>query len=187
MKKAVFLDKDGTLIINVPYNVNPTLVQLVPDAGAALQTLKSMGFELVVISNQAGIAKGYFSVDDIRIVFAKINELLQEYDVSISAFFFCPHLKSGTVERYSRDCHCRKPLPGLIMDAADQLEIDLSLSWMIGDILDDVEAGNRAGCRTVLINNGNETEWVMVENRVPGFIVSHLATAAEVISKNSIQ
>lgn len=178
MRKAVFIDKDGTLIVDVPFNINPDLIQLQEHAVEGLKCIKKLGFELIVISNQSGIAYGYFGESDLRQVEDKIQELLSEHNLSIDAFYYCPHHPQGTVKAYSTDCPSRKPGPGMILKAAKDRGINLAYSWMIGDILHDVEAGNRAGCRTILIDNGNETEWIMNDFNHPDFTVRNINDAA---------
>lgn len=182
MNKAVFIDKDGTLIKDVPYNVDPLLITLQPYAEEALSYLQLKGFKLIVISNQSGVARGYFKVEDLDVVSETIRLLLKKSGVYIDAFYYCPHFKDGTIEEYTKDCDCRKPKPGLILQAAKEYNINLSQSWMIGDILNDVEAGRSAGCKTILIDNGNETEWSMHEKRKPHYIVKDLLQASLVIA-----
>lgn len=177
MRKAIFLDKDGTLIRDVPYNADPDLIVLEPHAGAALRLLMDQGYILVVITNQSGIARGYFKEAQLQGVHNRINELLCDYDVSLDGFFYCPHLPDST-------CSCRKPGPGMLLQAAALLDIDLGQSWMIGDILHDVEAGNRAGCRSLLINNGHETEWEITPMREPTIVATDLLEAAHLIIKS---
>jgi D,D-heptose 1,7-bisphosphate phosphatase len=181
MRKAVFIDKDGTLIHNVPYNVDPALVELEESASEALAELKKNGFLIIVISNQSGVAQGYFTETDLEQVKQRIQQLLHDKHVWIDAFYFCPHHPDGREEGYSMSCNCRKPQPGMILRAAIDHNIDLSQSWMIGDILHDVEAGNKSNCKTILINNGNETEWLLSEARWPTCIVQNLMEAATVI------
>jgi histidinol-phosphate phosphatase family protein len=156
---TIFLDKDGTLIEDVPYNVDPDLVALTSGAGRALAQLVNAGFRLVVVSNQSGIGDGRFEAAALEAVERRIRELLAPWQVSIDAFYYCPHTRS-------RGCDCRKPAPGLLLRAAAERGIDLGNSWLIGDILDDVEAGRRAGCRTALLVNGNETKWELGPLRV---------------------
>jgi histidinol phosphatase-like enzyme len=98
--------------------------------------------------------------------------------VSLAGFYYCPHHPSGNVPPYSVECTCRKPRPGLLQRAAYELALDLEASWMIGDILDDVEAGHRAGCRSILMDNGGETEWDLRGPRSPAALVPNLVDAA---------
>lgn len=178
MRKAVFIDKDGTLIVDVPFNVNPDLIRLQDNIIEGLISIKELGYELIVISNQSGVAHGHFEESDLRKVEEKLQELLGKHNLSLDAFYYCPHHPEGTVKAYSVDCPSRKPNPGMILKAAKDREIDLTRSWMIGDILHDIEAGNRAGCRTILIDNGNETEWIMNDFNHPDFTVRTINDAA---------
>jgi len=173
-ERAVFIDKDGTLIDDVPYNVDPLLVSLTLGAGPALALLNAVGFRLVVVSNQPGIAYGRFGPSALGNVEERIQELLAPYGVAIEGFYYCPHARF-------EGCGCRKPSPGLIRAAALERGIDVAASWLVGDILDDVEAGRRAGCRTALIANGNETEWFFSDLRMPTIVADSLSRAARAI------
>lgn len=185
MNKAIFLDKDGTLIVDVPYNVDPARLQLYPDAGPALQRLQMTGFKLIVISNQSGVARGYFAEDALDAVQTALHEQLTAFGVTLDGFYYCPHHPDGSVTDYAIDCDCRKPQPGLIRRAARDHNIDLSHSWMVGDILNDVEAGNRAGCRALLIDRGNETEWLAGPFRAPTAMVTNLTEMADYVLSNT--
>ncbi|PLK42478.1 HAD-IIIA family hydrolase [Emticicia sp. TH156] len=184
MNKAVFFDKDGTLIKDVPYNINPELVQLEYGAIEALVHLQQSGYLLIIISNQSGIALGFFSEHK----FIKLKEyLLQLFEINgvpLSGFYYCPHHPEGICDDYRKACDCRKPASGLLLRAAWELDIDLASSWMVGDILHDIEAGTLAGCKTILINNGNETEWNLSTVRIPTYIATHLLEASDYILKS---
>jgi D-glycero-D-manno-heptose 1,7-bisphosphate phosphatase len=182
MNKAIFIDKDGTLIEDIPYNVRPDLIRLTEGAIDGLQRLKRKGYLLILVSNQSGVAHGYFAEKDLTAVQERLQDLLRPSGVQIDAFYFCPHHPEGQLEAYVKVCQCRKPQPGMILQAAAAYNIDLLKSWMIGDILNDVEAGNNAGCKTILINNGNETEWVFSEKRKPTAIVGNFTQAADIIT-----
>lgn len=157
LQPAIFLDKDGTLIENVPYNVNPELVKFQPGAVQAISRLGAAGFLIVIVSNQSGIAKGYFKRRElIELRDALACRLAREAGVHLQGFQYCPHAPDSNGRP---TCLCRKPRPGLLMEAATLYGIDLQNSWMIGDTLDDVEAGIRAGCATVLYDSGGETLW----------------------------
>jgi D-glycero-D-manno-heptose 1,7-bisphosphate phosphatase len=182
--KAVFLDKDGTLIENVPYNVNPDFIEPTRGAIAGLQLLQAFEYKLIVISNQSGVARGYFPEHELLTVKEHLFELFLEQGVILDGFYYCPHHPDGVVSKYAIYCECRKPEPGLILQAACEHNIDLQNSWFIGDILNDVEAGNRAGCKTILIDNGNETEWLLSSGRIPHYTVADLLTAAQTITTN---
>jgi D-glycero-D-manno-heptose 1,7-bisphosphate phosphatase len=168
---AVFVDKDGTLVENVPYNVDPGRISLTPGAEEAVAALARRGYRVIVVSNQPGAALGLFPEDKLQGVAERLRELL---DGALAGFYYCPHHpKAG--------CECRKPAAGMLLRAAREQGVDLSRSWMVGDILDDVEAGRRAGCRTCLIDNGNETEWQLSAARRPDRIAADLAEAAAMI------
>lgn len=181
LRRAVFLDKDGTLVEDVPYNVDPAKICLTPGAGSGLRRLAQAGFALVVVSNQSGVARGYFPESALTAVEARLRELLQAEGAQLDGFHYCPHHPVGKVPEYARSCSCRKPAPGLVLAAAQQLNLDLRQSWLVGDILDDIEAGRRAGCRTVLLNTGHETEWSLMPERLPHRVAPHLTDAADQI------
>lgn len=181
--RAIFLDKDGTLVEDIPYNVNPALIELTWQAGPALQILQQLGYRLIVVTNQSGVAKGLFTETALQPVQTRLSERLAQYGVTLSGFYYCPHSPDGAVARYAVACTCRKPMPGMLLRAAQEQGIDLAQSWMIGDILHDVEAGRRAGCRTVLIDNGNETEWQMSALRTPDVSAPNLYAAALQIAR----
>jgi D,D-heptose 1,7-bisphosphate phosphatase len=180
-RKAVFLDKDGTLIEDVPYNVDPEKIRFCSGVLAGLQLLHTAHYQLIVITNQAGIAHGYFSEADLLLVEHRLKELLATVNVPLHGFYYCPHHPQGVIPAYTQACNCRKPRAGLLLKAAQELRIELTQSWFIGDILNDIEAGRLARCRTVLIDNGNETEWQMLPQRYPHHIVADFYTAAQVI------
>jgi histidinol-phosphate phosphatase family protein len=178
---AVFFDKDGTLVDDVPYNIDPLQITLARGAAGAVRRIAAAGYEIHVVSNQSGVARGYFPEACIGPVELRLRRLLEDCGVALSSFRYCPHHPEGVVAAYARACRCRKPQPGMLLRAASEHGIDLRRSWMIGDILDDVEAGRRAGCRTVLIDNGNETEWRWSPEREPDHVVRDLIAAAEIV------
>jgi D-glycero-D-manno-heptose 1,7-bisphosphate phosphatase len=181
MKKAIFIDKDGTLIPDIPYNVDPALISLNEGVVSGLTRLLNAGFSLVVITNQSGVALGYITEEEVKSVEREIFTLLRDNGIELSGFLYCPHHPKGTIGKYATECTCRKPKPGMILQAAARWEIDLKQSWMIGDILNDVEAGNRAGCQTILIDSGGETLWLFGQYRIPAFIAQSIDEAANYI------
>jgi D-glycero-D-manno-heptose 1,7-bisphosphate phosphatase len=181
-RRAVFLDKDGTILENIPHNIDPLRMRLAPGADQALPQLQEAGYALVIISNQPGVAHGYFDEGALRGVEARLRRMFMENGAELAGFYYCPHDPMGFVDPYRSLCTCRKPLPGLLFQAADDLNLELRVSWMIGDILHDVEAGHHANCKTILINNGNETEWNMTLPRTPDYMARNLAEAAEIVS-----
>jgi D-glycero-D-manno-heptose 1,7-bisphosphate phosphatase len=180
--KAIFLDKDGTLVDDLPYNVEPRRMTLAAGAGAALRLLACLDYRFIVVSNQDGIALGHFGESAMEAVGNRLADLLFREQVNLDGFYYCPHHPEGLVPGYTLRCQCRKPQPGLLLQAAREHEIDLHASWMVGDILNDVEAGQRAGCRTVLVDNGNESQWRLGPRRVPTSIAHDLHGAALLIA-----
>lgn len=176
-RPAIFLDKDGTIVEDIPYNVDPRRVRLYPEVPEVLAAWRARGYLLVVISNQPGVALGRFDEAALKTANAAIVGMLADEDIPLAGFYYCPHHPAGSVAAYTRDCDCRKPRCGLLLRAARDLQIDLRRSWMIGDILNDVEAGSRAGCRSILVDRGNETEWVDGPNRHPDATVADLREA----------
>jgi histidinol-phosphate phosphatase family protein len=150
--KAVFLDKDGTVLEDVPYNVDPGRMQLAPEAGIGLRLLHEAGYRLVVISNQPGVARGMFRAESLGAVEVRLSELFEAAGARLDAFYYCPHNPEESVPRYSVECSCRKPAPGLLLRGAREHGIDLARSWMVGDKPADAEAGACAGCRVVMIS-----------------------------------
>jgi D-glycero-D-manno-heptose 1,7-bisphosphate phosphatase len=181
MNKAVFIDKDGTLIEDIPYNVDPALIRYSEHAIKALKAFQENGYLIIMVSNQSGIAKGYFSELDLSVVINKIRTDLAEQGIEITAVYYCPHYPDTAFVDYAKNCDCRKPAPGMLLQAAKEFNIDLGKSWMIGDILDDMEAGKRAGCKTILLDVGNETEWKFDKFRKPDFFAGDMDKAAWII------
>ncbi len=179
--RAVFLDKDGTLIVNEPYNVDPRRIRLQPHAGEALRAFHAQGYRVVIVTNQSGVARGLFPEEALAAVENRLRVMLSELDVPLAGFYYCPHHPDGTVPAYAIDCSCRKPKPGLVLRACRELRIDARQSWLIGDILNDIEAGRSAGCRTILLRNGNETEWIVTPSRLPHHIVADFREAKRVV------
>jgi D-glycero-D-manno-heptose 1,7-bisphosphate phosphatase len=179
--KAVFIDKDGTLIPDIPYNVDTTLITISNDAVEGLKNLQTAGYKLIVITNQSGVAKGLFRECDLIAVHRKIMSLLRINGILLDGFYYCPHDINGKIQQNNLACDCRKPLPGMLYQAAEDHQIDLLESWMLGDILNDVECGNRAGCRSILIDNNNETEWLEGPFRTPLYTASTINEACDLI------
>jgi histidinol-phosphate phosphatase family protein len=140
--RAVFLDRDGTLIEDVGYLGEPERVRLLPGVAEALRDLEARGWLLVVVSNQSGIGRGLLSPEQAQAVAERFLECLHERGARVHAVYCCPH-------RPTDGCACRKPAPGLLLRGAGQLGIDLARSVLVGDRASDVEAGRRAGCRTI--------------------------------------
>jgi D-glycero-D-manno-heptose 1,7-bisphosphate phosphatase len=140
----MFLDRDGTLIEDVGYIADPDHVRVLPGAAAALRDLAGEGYAIVVISNQSGVGRGMFDIETVWAVDAEMRRRFAADGVAIDASYYCPHGPDD-------GCECRKPSPGMLLQAADELELDLARSWMVGDRDSDVEAGLAAGCHAAAL------------------------------------
>ena len=147
--RAVFLDRDGTLMADVGYPRHPDQVTLLPGVAEGLAACRDAGFRLAIISNQSGVGRGYFGADAVRAVHQRLLDLLAVAGVQIDDAQYCLHAPED-------NCTCRKPSPLMLERSARQLGADLSASFMIGDKPSDVEAGRQAGCRTILLSPGSD-------------------------------
>ncbi|MBA3944278.1 MAG: D-glycero-beta-D-manno-heptose 1,7-bisphosphate 7-phosphatase [Herpetosiphonaceae bacterium] len=177
LRPAVFLDRDGTINVEVNYLHRADDVELIPGVGQAIAQLNRAGLLVVVVTNQAGIARGFYDVSDVAAVHAHMTMLLQQHGAQIDGWYFCPHHPDFTPA-----CSCRKPLPGMLLQAASDLKIDLRASWMIGDTQGDIEAGKAAGCRSILVRTGyGEKTALELEKQGVLEIVADLPAAVGVI------
>ncbi len=156
MKKntAVFLDRDGTINDEVGYLDHADKLRIIPAAFEAIRLINESGMKAVVVSNQAGIAKGFFTEKFVRKINEQIQSELLARGAFIDRFYFCPHHPTDGIDPYRRICDCRKPEPGLLHQAAADLDIDLGRSYMIGDRYRDIETARRVGTRGVLVLTG---------------------------------
>jgi D-glycero-D-manno-heptose 1,7-bisphosphate phosphatase len=153
--RAVFLDRDNTLVFDPGYLSNPADVQLLDRVVEGLALLTQAGFALVIVTNQAGVARGYFDESAVSAVNAEIVRQLSAAGVLINAVYYCPYHPEGIIEPFNQNHPDRKPNPGMLLRASRDFGFDLVQSWMIGDSMYDSEAGKRAGCRTIRIRSAN--------------------------------
>jgi len=147
LKKAVFFDRDG--VINKErkdYVKTVHELEIFPNVAKSIKLLKNQGFSIVVVSNQSAINRGYTNHDNVKAIHNKLQEYLLQNETSIDAFYYCPH-------RPDENCECRKPKPGLLLKAIQELKIDPSQSWIIGNNESDITAGKNVGCRTIKIDS----------------------------------
>jgi D-glycero-D-manno-heptose 1,7-bisphosphate phosphatase len=154
LRRAVFLDRDGTLVEEVPYLHDPALVRLVPGAAGALRQLAAAGFALVVVTNQAGVARGYYGEDEVGRVHRRLRGLLAAGGVTLDGIWYCPHHPDGAVAELARACRCRKPGPGMLEAAAAELGVDLGASYLVGNHAADVGAAHAAGVTPLFVTTG---------------------------------
>lgn len=154
MRPAAFLDRDGTIIREEHYLADPARVALLPGAAAGIKALRSAGFACVVVSNQSGVGRGLLTLETLELIHAEFCRQLADEGASIDGWYFCPAVPSSS-DRTMPDHPERKPAPGMLLRAARELDLDVSSSWMVGDMISDVLAGRNAGCRgSVLVRTG---------------------------------
>ncbi|MCK4665471.1 D-glycero-beta-D-manno-heptose 1,7-bisphosphate 7-phosphatase [Candidatus Dependentiae bacterium] len=156
MKKrpAIFLDRDGTINEERGYINHPTRLILQPGAIEAVKLINDMGFLAIIITNQAGIARGYYTLDTLNKIHNKLIGEMKDGGAKIDALYFCPHHPDGVIEKYAIRCECRKPKPGMINKALEEFQIDMDNSFMIGDRYKDVLFGNKLNLKTILVLTG---------------------------------
>jgi len=156
MKKnrAVFFDRDGTINEEVGYLIRMEQLRILPEAPEAIRLVNESGMKAVVITNQSGIARGYFDEDFVKSVHERIGRILAEAHARIDRFYYCPHHPMEGNAPYVRVCDCRKPEAGMLLEAAEDLDIDLARSYMIGDMPQDIEAARKAGAKGILVRTG---------------------------------
>lgn len=152
--RAVFLDRDGVINVEKEYLHRVEDFQFLPGVPQSLRLLKQAGFLLIVVTNQSGVARGYFSLEDVHRLHRHLQDELKRYGVAIDGFYICPHHPEHGTGDLCRECSCRKPMPGLIESAAADFAVDPARSFLVGDKLSDVEAGQAAGCRCFLVRTG---------------------------------
>ncbi|MBC4012828.1 D-glycero-beta-D-manno-heptose 1,7-bisphosphate 7-phosphatase [Morganella morganii] len=152
---AVFLDRDGTINVDTGYLHEIDDFQFIENAIEAMQAIKQMGYALIIVTNQSGIARGMFTEDQLTRLTEWMDWSLADRGVDLDGIYYCPHHPEGTVEEFRQECNCRKPAPGMLLDAQKFLKIDMSNSYMVGDKLDDMLAGRAAEVgTTVLVRTG---------------------------------
>lgn len=154
LNRAVFLDRDGTINQEVGYLSDVNELRLIAGAPTAIAKLNKEAFKVVVVTNQAGVARGYFSEDRVQRIHSVMRERLGHEQANVDAFYYCPHHPTEGIGAYKVECHCRKPKPGMLVAAARELQIDLKHSFVVGDMLSDLAAGYAVGCRQVLVLTG---------------------------------
>ena len=156
MRKAVFLDRDGTVIEERNYLSGPEQVRLIDGAAEAVRALSEAGYLIVLVSNQSGVARGYFTEEDVQAVNRRVCSEIEKRGAGLDAVYYCPHYEKGSVAEYAVACGCRKPKAGMGIRAAAEHDIDLSESYMIGDKPSDIEFGRNCGMRNAfLVSTGH--------------------------------
>jgi D-glycero-D-manno-heptose 1,7-bisphosphate phosphatase len=185
MKKAVFLDRDGTLIQDLGYICDFSQVGFFPFAAAAVRAMNEAGYLAIVVSNQSAVARGICSKKEIELLHQQLQDHFKKEGAAIAAFYFCPFLADGVVRRYRRESPLRKPAPGMLLQAARDFKLDLPSCFMVGDKTDDILAGRGAGCRTMLVRTGqgrsSEASCPNILSR-PDYVADDLLAASSLIA-----
>jgi len=186
--RAVFMDRDGTVCEEVGYLDSVKQMRLIPRSAAAIKLLNHRGFKAVVVTNQSGVARGIFPEARLEELHAEMNRLLREAGAYLDAIYYCPHHPTEGLPPYLRECNCRKPAPGLLLEAAAHLNIDLPSSYMIGDHLSDIECGQRVGAETILLLTGHGRDSLSkIESNLkpPAYIAADLYEAVQWVIEHS--
>ena len=179
MNKAVFFDRDNTLIIDKNYMHKVSDLKFYPDTFSALKTVQDKGYKLFIVTNQSGIARGLFGIDDLHFFMDHLLKTLAKNNINISDYFFCPHHTEGTIKAYTKKCSCRKPEPGMLHDAQKKYNLDLCQSILIGDKETDILAGKNAGVPSnILITNST-----LSSRSKASYSAKNLIQAARIISR----
>jgi D-glycero-D-manno-heptose 1,7-bisphosphate phosphatase len=181
--KAAFIDRDGVINEERGYVYRVQDFNLLPGVVDGLSMLQDAGYILIIITNQSGIARGYYSMDDLDVLHNHLIKLLKERGVVIYAIYFCPHHPLGNIKGLNINCDCRKPSPGMILKAANEFNINLNESILIGDKITDIQAGIRAGVgRNIIVESGHKIDFA---TRLEADIIARdLHGAAKIITKS---
>lgn len=179
---AVFMDRDGTINEEVSFLSRMEQLKLYPQSGEAIRLINAAGMKTVVVTNQSGIARGYFTEDFVRGVHERLNEMLRAEGAHIDGFYVCPHHHIHGQGIYKQDCECRKPKPGMLLQAAREMNIDLARSYMVGDMLRDVQTGKNAGAKGILVKTGYGVN--IVRTDMPAYIAGDILEAVQWILKD---
>lgn len=182
--KVIFLDRDGTMNVEVNYLHRPEDLELIPGCAEAVRLFNEAGYQVIVVTNQAGVARGYYKEEDVDILHAYMNDLLKKEGAHVDAFYYCPHHPEHGIGEYKKICRCRKPGTGMLEQAEGDLPggIDREQSFMIGDKLLDTEAGRNFGVTGVLVGTGYGAEEKKSETGYDYYVSDLLAAARAIIS-----
>lgn len=152
-RPALFLDRDGTLIVDKPYNSDPRAIEVLPGVLDALRQLASAGYLLLVVTNQSGVARGFYDDAAVCAMHDRLDAIFAGVRVRVAAYYYCPHHVDGVIPALACPCVFRKPGPGMLLRAAAEWDVDLARSWLVGDSLTDTRAAAAAGCRALLVGS----------------------------------
>ena len=146
-RNVLFLDRDGVINVDVGYLSDPAQLEFIPGAIEAMKEAQTRGYDIIVVTNQSGVARGYYTEEDVQALYAEMSRRLEAEGVHILAYYYCPHHPEGIVEAYKKACDCRKPNPGMLTKAIEEWHVDVDGSFLVGDKPSDVEAAEAIGMR----------------------------------------
>jgi D,D-heptose 1,7-bisphosphate phosphatase len=182
--KAIFLDRDDTLIEDPGYINHPDQVRLLDGVAEALIELKALEYKLIIVTNQSAVARGIVTEKVLGEIHNRLKQLLAEKGVFLDRIYYCPYHPEGSVTKFRKESDCRKPHPGMLLTAADEMNIDLSRSWCIGNSSRDIEAGLRAGCGTILIDPPSHQKQLSPDQARPNYRAVNIKEAVNIIKKH---
>lgn len=184
---GIFLDRDGTINDEVEFLCTPEQLHLIPRSADAISELNELGLRVFILTNQSGIARGLLTEDDLRGIHTRLLQLLENQNARIDKIYYCPHHPGGNIESYRKVCECRKPKPGMFRMAAEEYNLDLPRSYVIGDKMIDIQAGNNCGARTILVLTGygkTELEHCRKNSLRIDYIAENLYEAVQFVKRN---
>lgn len=179
--RAIFLDRDDTLIDDPGYISSPDQVKLLDGVPRALKELKRMGFKIVIVSNQSAVARGMITEQELAAIHKRLKTLLANQGAFVDNIYYSPYHPEGTVEKYRKNSNCRKPEPGMLLKASEQMDLELQTSWMIGDSIRDVQAGRKVGCKTILLEPVTHEKKTFDPNSRPDYQAVNITEAVNII------
>ncbi|MBI2610916.1 HAD family hydrolase [Candidatus Kaiserbacteria bacterium] len=183
MRPAVFVDRDGVLNEDTAYASDPKVAKLLPGVAPAIKRLNEAGMIVIVVSNQSGIARGFHTESDTRAFNAELDAQLRAEGARVDGWYYCPHLPEGKVPEYAMECECRKPKPGMLLQAAREHDIDIASSFIVGDKESDIAAGAAAGAQTILVGAGTS---ISDPQPPPTHLTADLPEAVELILARAV-
>lgn len=183
--KAIFFDRDDTIIEDPGYINDPEQVKLLEGVPEALIELRAMGYKLVIVSNQSGVARGIVTEEVLGQIHKRLEQLLGEKGASLDGIYYCPYHPEGAIPKYRRESDHRKPNPGMLLSAGKDMDIDLKESWMVGNSARDIEAGSRAGCRTILLDSRGHEQKIQPGEISPDYRAVNLKEVVNIIKMHA--
>lgn len=182
--KAIFLDRDNTLVEDTGYINSPEQVKLLDGVAEALIELKGLGYKLIVVTNQSAVARGIVTEKVLGEIHKRLKQLLNEKNAFLDRIYYCPYHPDGVVAKYRKESDCRKPNPGMLLKAAEEMNIDLGQSWCVGNSISDTEAGLRAGCKTILIDLPSHQQQLEPGQPRPDYKAVNIKETVNIIKKH---